>query len=194
MKNLVDDIIKSLEELSDPVRIEFAKTSYPTKMIVLGVTVPNIKIVLKELKKQTKHYSESEKIELIKLLVSTNIIECQQLMFKYIENDKKTLNILTENDIDALGVNMDNWISVDNYGVLILGYAWREGIISIDKIKSYLKSDDFWIRRLAIVATVSLNQKARGGKGDSKQTIEICQLAINDHSDMINKALSWALR
>ena len=57
-----------------------------------------------------------------------------------------------------------------------------------------MKSDDFWIRRIAIVATVSLNQKARGGKGDVKRTLEICKIAVADHEDMINKALSWALR
>jgi 3-methyladenine DNA glycosylase AlkD len=44
------------------------------------------------------------------------------------------------------------------------------------------------------VATVALNQKARGGTGDSKQTLEICALAVDDHQEMINKALSWALR
>ena len=57
-----------------------------------------------------------------------------------------------------------------------------------------MKSDNFWIRRIAIVATVSLNQKARGGKGDAKRTLEICKIAVTDHEDMINKALSWALR
>ena len=42
--------------------------------------------------------------------------------------------------------------------------------------------------------TVALNQKARGGKGDKERTIEICELAIDDHNKMITKALSWALR
>jgi 3-methyladenine DNA glycosylase AlkD len=89
---------------------------------------------------------------------------------------------------------MDNWVSVDCFGAYIAGYAWRENIISTDRVKAYYKSDDVWIRRIALVATVSLNQKARGGKGDSKRTLEICRLAIDDHEDMINKALSWALR
>lgn len=76
----------------------------------------------------------------------------------------------------------------------MVGYAWREGLISTNKIKQYYQSDNFWIRRIAIVATVSLNQKARGGKGDAQRTLEVCEWAIKDHSDMINKALSWALR
>lgn len=194
MKELVNDIINSLEELTDQKRIEFAKKSYPTKMRVIGVTVPNLKVVLKELKNQTKQFSVSDKITLTKQLIGTNIFECQQLAYEFIGNDKKTLNTLTVKDIDDLGNNLDNWLSVDYYAALFVGFAWREKILNIDKIKSYLKSDNFWIRRIAVVATVSLNQKARGGTGDIKQTLEICELVVDDHTDMINKALSWALR
>lgn len=47
---------------------------------------------------------------------------------------------------------------------------------------------------MAVVSTVALNQKSHGGKGDVKQTIEICSLVIEDHADLVVKALSWALR
>ncbi|MCF8369816.1 MAG: DNA alkylation repair protein [Bacteroidales bacterium] len=83
---------------------------------------------------------------------------------------------------------------MDCYGAYIVGYAWRENIISTAKVKSYINSNDFWIRRIALVATVSLNQKARGGTGAAERTLEICELFVKDHTDMINKALSWALR
>lgn len=48
MKQLINDIIDSLNSFTDEKRIEFAKKSYPTKMKVVGVTNPNIKTVLKE--------------------------------------------------------------------------------------------------------------------------------------------------
>ena len=57
-----------------------------------------------------------------------------------------------------------------------------------------MNSEIVWIRRIAPVATVSLNQKARGGTGDVERTLEICQLILEDHEDMMIKALSWALR
>ena len=47
---------------------------------------------------------------------------------------------------------------------------------------------------MALVSTVPLNLKSQGGTGDINRTIEICELAVDDHHDMINKALSWALR
>ena len=83
------------------------------------------------------------------------------------------------------------WIDGKPY---LLGYAWREGKVTTQKVISYLDSSDFWRRRIPIVATVSLNQKARGGVGDARRTLEICELVVEDHVDILNKALSWALR
>ena len=194
MKQLIDDIIKSMEGFRENKRIDYAKKSYPTKMQVIGVSVPNLKIVLKELKNQTKNYSLRDKIELAKELNRASIFECQQLAFEYIGNDKNISSKLNENDIDELEINLDNWLSVDYFGALIVGNSWRNKNITIEKVKSYLGSKNFWIRRIAIVATVSLNQKARGGKGDAFQTLEICKHVVNDHEDMIIKALSWSLR
>jgi len=194
MQSLVDHIIEILENNADPGRIVMAGKSYPTKSRVIGVIVPKIKTLLKEVKQETKSFTPSEKIELAKNLVNTGIFECQQLAYEYLGNDKKALNAITEKDVDELGQNLDNWVAVDYYAGLIVGYAWREGILSTRKIKSYLESDDHWIRRIAVVSTVSLNQKARGGKGDSDRTLEICRLVIDDHQEMITKALSWALR
>jgi len=194
MNTTVKDVISSLKQLTDPKRIAFAATSYPTKMEVLGVVSANEKLVLAELKKQLKHSTGRERINLALDLAKTNIFECQHIAFEFIGRDKKSLEALTANDIDNFFFNLDNWVSVDCYGAYLVGYAWRVGIIDTAKVKSFYASDDFWIRRIALVATVSLNQKARGGTGDAKRTLEICKLAINDHANMINKALSWALR
>ena len=194
MKQLINDLKESLQVLADPKRKEFAKTSYPTKMEVIGVTVPNLKLVLKELKTLTKEFSISDKLELAKSLIYEEVFELQQVAFEFLDSNKKVLKSLTKDDIKELGRNLDNWLSVDYYSACIVGFAWREKLIDIHDIKKYLESEDFWIRRIAIVATVSLNQKARGGKGDSQQTLEVCKEVIDDHHEMIVKALSWALR
>lgn len=194
MKHLINDIKSSLEEFADPKRVDFAKTSYPTAMEVIGVTVPNLKLVLKELKAVTKEFSITEKLELAKILIYEDVFELQQLAFEFLDSNKKVLKFLSKEDIKELGHNLDNWLSVDYYSAVIVGFAWREKLIAIEDVKKHLESKDFWIRRIAIVATVSLNQKARGGFGDSEQTLEVCKHAVDDHEEMIVKALSWALR
>ena len=45
-----------------------------------------------------------------------------------------------------------------------------------------------------MVSTVPLNLRSRGGSGDVKRTLLICEKIVHDRDDMIIKALSWALR
>jgi len=194
MQEIIQNTINSLEKFKDLKRIEFNKRTCPTAMKVIGVTVPNLTIVFKELKQQIKPFSAKEKIKIAIRLVETGIHECQGLAYWLLGEDKDSLKFLTEKDIDMLGKNLDNWGSVDSYGILLVGYAWRAGIINTSRIKQYLSSEDYWQRRIAVVATVSLNKKTYGGTGDSKRTLEICQLAVDDHEKMVVKALSWALR
>jgi len=194
MENLINGIRLSLEEFADEKRIRFAQKSYPTKMHIIGVTVPNLKIVLKALKKQTNAFETKEKLELIKRLIDKDVFELQQIAFEYLQSQKNLYKSLTEEYIESIEKNLDNWISVDYFGAIVVGCAWRENFISAEKVKNYLSSDNFWIRRIAVVATVSLNQKAKGGFGDSKRTLEICKLVVDDHQEMIIKALSWSLR
>ena len=194
MLSLIDKIINSLEKYAEQRRVEMSKTIFPTKMKVIGVSVPNERIVIKEIKSDTKTFTEREKIDLAIELVNTNIFECQHIAYEFLGKNNKIRATLTKKDIDALGKNLDNWASVDGFSIYLAGYAWREGIISTEKIKSYWESDDFWTRRIALVSTVALNLKSQGGMGDMPRTLKICEWAVDDHHDMINKALSWALR
>jgi 3-methyladenine DNA glycosylase AlkD len=133
-------------------------------------------------------------LDLIKRLIDKDVFELQQIAFEYLQTEKNLYKSFTEEFIESIEKNLDNWISVDYFGAIVVGCAWRENIVSTKKIKKYLESNNFWIRRIAVIATVSLNQKARGGIGDSKRTLEICELVVDDHQEMIVKALSWALR
>lgn len=194
MQDLVDGVILSLQELFEEHRKEFARKTHPTAMRIIGVTNPNSQLVVKELTVQTSTYTVQEKINLVHLLFSTNIFECQYVGLEFLKANKKALLALTAGDITKMFVNMDNWVSTDTFAITVTGFAWREGIISTQQIESWAKSKNVWTRRIALVSTVALNLKSRGGKGDVERTLRICSLFIHDHQEMIIKALSWALR
>jgi hypothetical protein len=89
---------------------------------------------------------------------------------------------------------MDNWATTDAFSVMISGWVWRENQISDSDVLNWLNLENLWWRRAAVVSTVPLNLRARGGKGDVKRTLMICEKIVADRNDMIVKALSWALR
>ena len=192
--SLVQKIITELKKKVNTERKEMSKYYYPTSMEVLGVTVPDIRIIIKNINPEFKILNLDEKITICQTLVDSNIFECQQLAYELIGKNKKLLQEISGEDILKLDKNQDNWVSVDTFSALILGVGWRMGKISDDNIIRRARSENFWVRRQSLVATLGWNQKARGGTGNTEKTIMICELLIDDHHDMINKALSWALR
>ena len=101
---------------------------------------------------------------------------------------------LTIREVEAIGDGMASWEEVDSFGVLLSGAAWLNGRISDADVKRWAKSKDLWWRRAALVSTVVLNAKSRGGTGDAKRTLMIAKMLVDDHEDMVVKAMSWALR
>jgi 3-methyladenine DNA glycosylase AlkD len=97
-------------------------------------------------------------------------------------------------EVEALSQGMASWEQVDTFGVLLSGAAWAQGAVSDDDVKRWARSKDLWWRRAALVSTTVLNAKSRGGKGDAKRTLMICEMLVDDREDMVVKAMSWALR
>jgi len=193
-KTLIKEIEMRLDEKADPERLEWAQKNYATSMIVKGVTVPNIRPIVKELNKKFKKATPEEVIIFAKKLNAKCILEAQQIAVEVLENHKAARQSLTLKDLLELGDGIDNWVSVDYFAGYLAGPAWREGQISDEVIEGWAKSEDRWWRRAAVVCTVALNQKARGGAGDPERTLKICGLVVEDKDDMVAKSLSWALR
>lgn len=189
-----EDIIHQLKSVADPTRKKASKTMFPTSMEYLGVRTPDFRILLKEWQEEVKSWNPEKLIDFSKEFVDTKIFEMNQLAYELLWKSKKALKALELNDLEYLGKNMDNWATTDTFSVLISGYAWRENQINDAAVLSWLNSENRWWRRVAVVSTVTLNLRSRGGTGDTRRTLMVCEKVISDRDDMIVKALSWALR
>jgi 3-methyladenine DNA glycosylase AlkD len=97
-------------------------------------------------------------------------------------------------EVEALGQGIDSWSAVDTFARTIAGPAWLRGQVPDALIHRWAHSEDRWWRRAALVSTVALNVRSRGGTGDVPRTLAVCRLLVDDHDDMVVKAMSWALR
>jgi 3-methyladenine DNA glycosylase AlkD len=104
------------------------------------------------------------------------------------------MRLVTAAVAEEMAHGLSDWGTVDLLGVTVLGQAWRSGAVSDARIGAWARSPDRWRRRLALVSTVPLNSRARGGRGDARRTLKICRALIDDRDDMVVKAMSWALR
>jgi 3-methyladenine DNA glycosylase AlkD len=116
------------------------------------------------------------------------------LAYEIITSHRPTLARLRAADLRRLGQGMDSWGDVDTFACYVAGPAWRERQIADGEIARWVRSRDRWWRRAAVVSTVPLNSRARGGTGDAARTLPICRLVLDDRDPMVVKALSWALR
>ena len=82
MQSILNQIIVSLDEFSDPRRAEKSKTYFPTSQKVLGVSNPHIRSVMRELKGLYKEWSADKWIDLCKALVKKEIFECQLMAYE----------------------------------------------------------------------------------------------------------------
>jgi 3-methyladenine DNA glycosylase AlkD len=114
--------------------------------------------------------------------------------YELIQHHSQALQSLGAKSLERLGQGNDSWEKVDAFACYVAGPVWRQRQVSDSLIQRWARSRDRWWRRTALVSTVPLNNKARGGSGDSDRTLMICGALTTDRDDMVVKALSWALR
>lgn len=116
------------------------------------------------------------------------------IAYELLHHHRAALQILRAKEMALLARGLDSWYSVDTFAPLVAGPAWRAGQIPDSFVHRWARSKDVWQRRAALVSTVALNNKARGGSGDTPRTLAVCELLVADREEMVVKALSWALR
>lgn len=116
------------------------------------------------------------------------------IAYELVRGHPAAFQAMNRERLEEIGGGIDSWSSLDSFARTLSGPAWREGFISQDAIRDWTQSENHWWRRAALVSTVALNIRSRGGKGDVEKTLAICEMLATDDEDMVVKALSWALR
>jgi 3-methyladenine DNA glycosylase AlkD len=119
------------------------------------------------------------------------------LAYEILRAAPRAMSMATLEDLDRLSAGMEGWAHVDCFASFASGVAWRLGRIGDQVIARWARSPDRWRRRAAVVSTIPLNTRARGAirpRGDAARTLAVCDLALEDGDEMVQKAVSWALR
>jgi 3-methyladenine DNA glycosylase AlkD len=114
--------------------------------------------------------------------------------YELVAAHRESMDALGASALKRLGRNIDSWDDVDAFACFVAGPAWREGHVSDAEIARWARSPNRWWRRAAVVCTVALNNRARGGSGDAARTLALCTMVLDDRDDMVVKAVSWSLR
>jgi 3-methyladenine DNA glycosylase AlkD len=163
-------------------------------MRVLGATVPDVRAIVRDVAKRIGDEEPGFVVDVARRLAQAGTLEARQVAYELLGRRADALAGLGVRDVEALGRGNDNWKSVDVFACEVAGPCWRDGLVTDAAVKRWARSIDRWWRRTALVSTVPLNMKSRGGAGDARRTLAVCALCADDADDMVVRALSWALR
>jgi 3-methyladenine DNA glycosylase AlkD len=164
---------------------------------VAALTHQNVPALRAIRKQWSKQLQQSSGPEVLALAIDLQQIGSSSLRFiaaELVHHHPLARSSINTAWLRRFGRGMATWDQVDVFGCFLSGPAWREGNVVDAEIHRWAKSSDRWWRRAALVSTVPLNNKTRGGSGNAKRTLDVCRLLISDRDDMVVKAMSWALR
>jgi len=190
----VREVLDALRAGSIPERRAHAAGYFPTALEVLGVPAPAIRRVLRPLARRLRSEPPERVLALARTLVATGVHEARQVAWELVGGRRDLVRSLDAATVEALAEGNDNWASVDGFSVYVSGPAWRDGGVRDEDVARWARDSDRWWRRTALVSTVALNLRSRGGAGDTGRTVAVCSLLVGDRDPMVAKALSWALR
>ena len=187
-------LVAQLKSVSTEERRVGMQNYFTTDQNILGVTTPDLRFIMKAARKELQSADASHVLALGLELVRQGSLEARQLGYELVAGHKATMATLTVKQLEELGEGNDNWASVDSFSCMITGILWLRGQLSDGTFEKWVRSDNLWWRRTAVVSTTPLNQKSKGGTGDFQRTLAMVGPVQHEKHPMIWKAVSWALR
>ncbi len=186
--------MRAIRALARPASSHPASGGHGSRMERLGLTMPECHEIAEALYVRCKPWPGREVVRLAQALVDTRTFDARQVAYDVLGAHRGGLAAVRAADLGVLGRGLDNWASVDHFACTVSGPVWRMGGIDDARVLRWADSADRWWRRTALVSTVPLNLKSRGGTGDTPRTLMVCERLVDDQDEMVEKALSWALR
>ena len=178
--------MKASPDLADEIRGDLASLPH--------IDTPSVRSLRRRYSKRLADESPTVVLQCVRSLLEGAGWAERVVAWEVLAAHERAFCLLNDRRVEEMAHGLSDWGSVDLFGVTVLGQAWRAGLVTDAKILAWGRSHDRWRRRLALVATVPLNSRARGGTGDARRTLRVCRLLLDDSDDMVVKAMSWSLR
>ena len=159
------------------------KGEYGYGDIFLGVTAPDIRRIAK---KFSQEISLQELTELIRNPIhEVRLCALIILVNKYNKEEPDRIYHYYLKHLNSV----NNWDLVDTSAPHIIGDYLYKNPEKSKILFEFSSSENLWVRRISIVSTFAFIKN-----NEFNKTLEIAKLLLNDHHDLIHKAVGWMLR
>lgn len=151
---------------------------------------PNLRALRRRWSQQLKSDTGAHVIAVAEALEAVSPQEGKWLAYELIRHHKGAFAEVSPLLAERFVERAASWYAVDALGTILTGALWAAGRLPDGAIDAWSRSDERWLRRSALVATVGRNAV----KPDPDRTFALCLRLAGDRDDMVEKAVSWALR
>ncbi len=159
-----------------------------------GRKTPEIRAMRRQFSKRLKTAPAGAVMGIAEKLLASPGNHHRLVAYELIYHHRPALSQVTGRDLEMLGRGISSWDQTDEFCIFLAGPVWQRRQAADSVIHKWARSNERWWRRAALVATVALNSKSWGGRGDVRRTLQVCRMLESDRDPMVVKALSWALR
>jgi 3-methyladenine DNA glycosylase AlkD len=157
-----------------------------------GLSVPEIRKIVKKFTKEFNDLSFKQKIDLSKRFYKSNYIAQTIFGLKLLGLSITSINPQNFNILEEIVSSLKDWGPTDSFSLdivqpLLRKYPNETKVL----LKKWNESDHIWTKRVSIV-TFTRKIGSEGAHVDF--LLELCNHLISDNEDLVRKAIGWALK
>ncbi|HEY9422405.1 MAG TPA: DNA alkylation repair protein [Thermoanaerobaculia bacterium] len=184
-------IEKSLRPLGHPERAEGAKRYLKSDLDFLGVDMPGLRSAARAWLKEHPELDRPGLLGLVEALWATRVHELRAFGIELLTARKALLLSEDIGFLEDLLRRSGSWAYVDTIAVHLVGFLVERDARLNARLDRWVKDEDFWIRRSALLA---LLLPLRRGDGDWPRFIRYADALLHEKEFFIRKAIGWVLR
>jgi O-6-methylguanine DNA methyltransferase len=184
-------IEETLRPLGTPERAEGAKAYLKSDLDFLGVATPPLRAAARDWLREHPDLDHDALVGLAEALWAKPVHELRAFGIELLQARR---DLLGSGDLDLLEDLLRrsrSWAYVDTIAIQIVGHlVERDARLNV-RLDRWVKDEDFWIRRSALLA---LLLPLRRGEGDWPRFVRYADALLHEKEFFIRKAIGWVLR
>jgi 3-methyladenine DNA glycosylase AlkD len=191
IQKIVSHIHADLQAAVDPIYKVGATRFFKEKVKLYGVRVPRVRKIAANYAADLKQVPLAELLPLCEKLLQTGHMEDATIALVLVYKKRTNLNV---GDIKVLerwlNTYVSNWAICDDLSAHIFGYCIERFPEMLSTVRTWVTSDNRWVRR---AAAVSLILPARKGN-NFDDVLYIADKLLHDQDDLVQKGCGWMLK
>lgn len=187
---LARDLERALRKAGEPQRAEQEKRYLRSELDHFGVRVPDLRR-LTRLTAKAKSLPRSTVLAVAELLWARGVHELRVAAVEILVDAGPQLTAADIGFVEKLIRSSNTWALVDPLAASVVGGLVERFPKLNARLDRWVRDDDFWIRRSALLALLG---PLRRGEGDFERFGRYADALLDEKEFFIRKAIGWVLR